>query len=87
MRRMTVGVLALSLACAVAEAGNRLNLLPTPKVLKVDGGSMPLTAESRIVATDPKLKPLADILADEILLVTKLRPAVVAGEGKAGTSC
>ena len=28
---------------------------------------MPLTAASRIVATDPKLKPLAEILSDEIL--------------------
>jgi len=81
---LSVAALVLSLACASADADNPLKLLPTPKVLKVDGGAMPLTAEARIVATDPKLKPLADILADEILLVTKLRPAVVAGEGKAG---
>ncbi|MCY2930384.1 MAG: family 20 glycosylhydrolase [Planctomycetota bacterium] len=81
---LSAAALVLSLTCGWAQADNPLKLLPTPKVLKVDGGSMPLTAESRIVATDPKLKPLADILADEILLVTKLRPAVVAGEGKAG---
>ena len=89
MKRTSAGLvslvaLVLSLACASANAGNPLNLLPTPKVLKVDGGAMPLTAESRIVATEAKLKPLADILADEIFLVTKLRPAVVAGEAKAG---
>ncbi|MCY2926440.1 MAG: family 20 glycosylhydrolase, partial [Planctomycetota bacterium] len=76
--------LALSLTCGQAFADNRLKLLPTPKVLKIDGGAMPLTPESRIVATDPKLKPLADILADEILLITRHRPAVAAGEVKAG---
>ncbi|MCY2930675.1 MAG: family 20 glycosylhydrolase [Planctomycetota bacterium] len=89
MRKRSIGVLwlpALVLSCAgvSVNAGNPLNLLPTPKVLKVDGGAMPLTADSRLVATEAKLKPLADILADEILLVTKLRPAVVEGEGKAG---
>jgi hexosaminidase len=76
--------LVLSFACLSAHAGNPLNLLPTPKVLKVEGGTMPLTAESRIVATDPKLKPLADILSDEILLVTKLRLAVAEEGPKAG---
>lgn len=76
--------LALSFACQPANAGNPLNLLPTPKVLKVAGDAMPLTAESRIVATDPRLKPLADILSDELLLVTKLRLAVVEVDPKAG---
>jgi len=89
MKRTSVGLLSLvalvvSLACASASADNPLKLLPTPKVLKVDGGQMPLTADSRIVATDPKLKPLADILANEILLVTRHKPAVVAGEARAG---
>ena len=83
-------VIATSLAWAVCcatmrvHAGNPLNLLPTPKVLKVEGGTIPLTVECRIVATDPKLRPLADILSEEILLVTKLKLAVVAGESKAG---
>ena len=83
--------LAFAVCClgVAARAGNVLNLLPTPKALKVEGGSVPLTAESRIVATDPKLMPLAGILSDEILLVTKLRLAVVegpsAGSGKAGS--
>ncbi|MCY2929398.1 MAG: family 20 glycosylhydrolase [Planctomycetota bacterium] len=84
VRWLSLAALVLSLACGWANADNRLKLLPTPKVLKIDGGAMPLTVESRIVATDPKLKPLADILAEEILLVTKTKPAVVAGEAKAG---
>ena len=73
--------------CASAlnlHAANPLNLLPTPKQLKVEGGQIPLTAESRIVSADPKLKPLAQILSDEILLVTKLKLAVAEGEPKAG---
>ncbi len=83
-------VVALGLALVVcwqgpnARADNPLKLLPTPKVLKVEGGTIPLTAENRIVATDPKLKPLADILSDEILLITKLRIAPAEGEPKAG---
>ncbi|MCY2929542.1 MAG: family 20 glycosylhydrolase [Planctomycetota bacterium] len=84
VRSFSLVALVVSLACAAAIAGNPLNLLPTPKVLKVDGGAMPLTAECRIVATEAKLKPLADILADEILLVTKLKPAVVEGDPRAG---
>ena len=89
MYRRVVGVfsllaLLLSFVCLPAEAGNPLNLLPTPKVLKIEGGEVPLTAESRLVATDPKLKPLADVLSDEILLVTKLRLAVVESDPKAG---
>ena len=56
-------VLALaSLVCSPqtpARAGNLLNLLPSPKELKVEAGQIPLTADSRIIATDPKLQPLA----------------------------
>ncbi|MCY2924966.1 MAG: hypothetical protein NT031_05920, partial [Planctomycetota bacterium] len=76
--------LVLSLACGAALADNPLKLLPTPKVLKVEGGSMPLTGQCRIVATEAKLKPLADILAEEILLVTRIRPAVVDTAPQAG---
>jgi hexosaminidase len=75
---------ALLLAGLSAEAGNPLDLLPTPKVMKVEGGSMPVTPEGRIVATDPALKPLAEILSDEVLLVTNLKLAVVEGDPKAG---
>jgi hexosaminidase len=78
--------LALAVGCSgwEARADNPLKLLPTPKVLKVDGGSIPLTAENRIVATDPKLKPLTGILSDEILLITKVRLATADDEPKAG---
>ena len=34
---------------------------------------MPLTAESRIVAGEDQLKPLAEVLADEIATLTGLK--------------
>ena len=51
---------ALCLAVAPTRAGCPLKLLPTPKSIKVSGGEMPLTAQSRIVVLDAKLKPLAE---------------------------
>ncbi|MEI7836482.1 MAG: hypothetical protein WCK05_08720, partial [Planctomycetota bacterium] len=72
--RKTVAALAAMLAvasvlCAPAARGAELKLLPTPKSIQVTGGQMLLTAASRIVATDPKLKGLAEILSGEILLI------------------
>lgn len=61
-----------------------MDLLPTPKSITADGGEMPLTAKSRIVATDPSLEPLAAILSSEVLLVTNLKLAPAKGEGKPG---
>ncbi|MEI6219163.1 MAG: glycoside hydrolase family 20 zincin-like fold domain-containing protein, partial [bacterium] len=78
--------LALVLCCQgiTASADNPLKLLPTPKVLKVDDGRIPLTSESRIVATDPSLKPLAAILSDEILLITEVKLSTTEDAPKAG---
>ena len=78
-------VLCLALGlCVTTAQGADTNLLPTPKVIKLAGGDMPLTADSRIVATDPALKPLAEILSQEILALTKMRLAPAEGEAKAG---
>ena len=57
-------------------------LIPSPKSVKSEKGTMALTAKSRIVAADKKFLPLAKVLADEIKLTTGL--AVTAAEGKAG---
>ena len=88
--RNRVAIFSLSLAmlmCFVNSgvgADNPLMLLPTPKSVKVTGGEMPLTSAGRIVATDPKLKPLAEIFADEILTMTQIRMEAVEGDPKAG---
>jgi hexosaminidase len=67
-----------------AAQGADVKLLPTPKSIKVTGGEMPLTAESRIVATDPKLMPLAKILSGELCAMTGIRMDAMAGEPRAG---
>lgn len=70
---------------AMSEAANPLGLLPSPKHLEVGGGGdMPITAQSRIVVADPKLKPSAEILSEEILLATRLKLAPVEGEVRPG---
>jgi len=65
-------------------ADQPLKILPTPKSLTLSGGAMPLTATSRIVAVDARLKPLAEILSREIFLLTKLQLATATGAAKAG---
>ena len=54
-------------------------LVPTPKMLTMEQGSMPLTGASRIVTADPSLTPLANVLSDEIAMVTGLKLAVAQG--------
>ena len=63
-----VGVLAPSLNAQDAPL-----IVPTPKVLKVTGGEMAITAKTNIVATDKSLQPLAAIFADEIATLTGLK--------------
>ena len=81
--------LALGLWCVLglgtsdADA-NGPNLLPTPKSVSMAEGTMPLTAGSRIVATDPRLEPLAAILSDEISILTGLKIATAKDAGRAG---
>ena len=59
-------------------------LVPTPKIIKVAGGDMTLTAKSSIVATDKSLQPLAAILADEIATLTGLKLSVGAAAPQVG---
>jgi hypothetical protein len=41
---LPVVVLSLAFSCRTASTGNLLNLLPMPKVLNVEGGSVPAGA-------------------------------------------
>ncbi|MEI7900623.1 MAG: family 20 glycosylhydrolase [bacterium] len=61
-----------------------LNLIPWPKSLEMKQGQMKLTAASRIVTGDGSLKGLADILSDEINLLTRLKLTVASGKPRAG---
>jgi len=66
-----------------ADTHPGLNLIPWPKALEVKPGQMPLTAASRIVSANPSIKPLADILAGEIQLLTGLQLTVTDGPARA----
>ncbi len=77
-------ILAAGGMAARSNAAEKLNLIPTPKVVKQGEGEMPLTAEGRIVYTDAKLKPLAGIFSREILAITAIKLQPVEGEPKAG---
>lgn len=83
------GILCFSLfamlAAGTAQAGEPgLSLLPAPKNVQVQEGSLVLPAGGRIVATDPKLMPLADVLAEEIWRLGGRRPATASDEARAG---
>ncbi len=77
---------------AATPAGHRdpadthpgLNLIPWPKTLDLRQGQMPISATSRIVTVDASLKSLADILSNEIQLLTGLALPVAADPPRAG---
>src|SRR5690349_2308210 len=67
-----------------ADSHAELHLIPWPKSLKSGTGHLPLTAESRIVIGDDQLKPLAEVLADELATLTGLKLKVVSGAARGG---
>lgn len=73
-----------AVAADPADAHPDLHLIPWPKVAEVSPGQMKLTADSRIVVADDGLKPLAEVLAGEIALLTSLKLPVAAGASRAG---
>ncbi|MCX6877574.1 MAG: chitobiase/beta-hexosaminidase C-terminal domain-containing protein [Verrucomicrobia bacterium] len=67
-----------------ATARAELALVPWPKTVETKGGSLELTAKSRVVATDAALLPLANVLAAEILQTTGRQLAAVQGAAAPG---
>ena len=61
-----------------------LHLIPWPKSLQRTSGDLLITADSRIVADDDRLKPLAEVLASEIAKLTGVMLQVKTGGGKPG---
>jgi hexosaminidase len=61
-----------------------LNLIPWPRAVQLGEGRMNVTAESRVVAAQKELDPLARVLAEEIALLTGLKPMVVTGSALPG---
>jgi len=64
---------------AAAGQSSTANLVPWPQSVSAQDGRLPLNAESRIVAEDATLLPLAEVLAEEIFLVTGRQLAAVEG--------
>jgi hypothetical protein len=93
MRKILLGALILAVAgipgfvAAATDPADTypdLHLIPWPKTLRLGTGHMPLTADSRIVAAEKTLQPLAEVLSGEIALLTGLKLEVTSGPGRAG---
>jgi hexosaminidase len=90
MERTLLTAVALAAAAGVAGAADPadthpdLHLIPWPKSLQVADGHLQLTADSRVVAGEEQLRPLAEILSGEIAQLTGLKLAVATGDGRAG---
>src|SRR5437762_2200069 len=67
-----------------ADTHPDLHLIPWPKSLQKSDGHLRLTAASRIVAGDESLKPLAEVLANEIQTLTGLTLKTATGDIRAG---
>ena len=67
-----------------ADTHPELHLIPWPKTLRVGEGHMQLTAESRVVAGEEQLRPLAEVLSGEIALLTGLKLKAAKGQGRPG---
>ena len=78
-----VWLTACLLAAKTAPAAD-LHLVPWPKTVKVGDSMLEFAKDTRIVATDPSLAPLAKVLADELFLVLGQQYAVAQGEAKDG---
>jgi len=81
---LVVTGIAWSNLCAAPTLADGLSWLPPPKTLQLTGGTMALGAKSGIIATDPRLEPLAGILAGEIEMLTGLKLATVKRAPQAG---
>jgi hypothetical protein len=76
--------LSACLLSAQASPADNLQLVPWPKSAKADDSLLEFTKDTRIVATDPSLLPLAKVLADEWFLIFGVRCATAQGEAKNG---
>jgi hexosaminidase len=61
-----------------------LHLIPWPKSLKQYSGYLQMTSGGRIVAKDERLKPLAEVLSEEIEKITGIRLKTTTGTERAG---
>lgn len=72
-------LLIIITATSSLNAAGSLNLIPWPQVVEEKNGSLPITTKSRIVANVPELLGTANVLAQEICLLTNLTLQTVVG--------
>jgi len=89
---MIAPVVAAALVCTLwttiscSQQASSPNLIPWPQSMKIESGSLPLTAAGKIVATDDKLLPLAKVLSGEIANLSGVTLQPSTGKGAAGMS-
>jgi hypothetical protein len=94
MNKLLVCALAFVVAASVSGVGGaaadpadtqpELHLIPWPKKLELGAEHMQLSADSRIVAGEEQLQPLAEVLSGEIALLTGLKLKVASGPCQPG---
>lgn len=75
---------AAAAATDPADTHPDLHLIPWPKAIQVHSGHLQLTKESRIVVGDEQLGPLAEVLSQELALLTGWTLPVASGAGRQG---
>ncbi|MCX6873671.1 MAG: hypothetical protein NTW21_07665 [Verrucomicrobia bacterium] len=83
LRQAVLALLVVALAPG-AWGAEALNLIPWPTSVEMGSGRLALSTQCRIVAMDPSLVPLAQVLTEEIAFMTGLRLTAVAGPAQAG---
>ncbi len=74
----------MAAAGAASEGAGKMALIPWPQSIQVRDGAMELKAGLRVVASDPTLKPLAEILAGEVKAVSGQAATVADGPARDG---
>ena len=76
---------AFNVGCVVAKTeAPSVSLIPWPASLDISGSRLELTSAARIVYTDDALKPLAELLCQELYQITSIRFSVTDAMAKAG---
>ncbi len=81
--RRAIAALLVSV-CAASAAAQELKLIPYPRQVQTHGGTVAVTAETRIVLNPAHAKQdriAADMLAEEIERVTGRKPRIATGRG------
>jgi hexosaminidase len=59
-------------------------MIPIPESIETRTGNLPLSGEARIVAADPALRPLAELLAHEVSVLARVKPPVTEEAARPG---